>query len=203
VSAALPSLDFVLPGDWWQIPLDSGEAEIERAAAALAVTTYGKRDDFASQRADIRARVKEAAGLARQLGGAQLHIALRIVGAIPLPATLTVIWPTITVSHDPDAAAEELKSLLPEGKEPVVLDGMRQPSVRTTWVNAADHDDPEAVGGVRITYWIAVGGGRLAVLQFNSSLVELKDALVELFDAVVATLRLRTLVTSPSRAEEA
>ncbi len=203
--------DFALPGDWWAVPVAHAE-ETERAVAALVRDTVGRRDEDATARAELRSRFLFAADRARAAGATQLHLCREVMPGVPLPATLTVYHPRLSLRRLGPTPAEALRAVLgtirePE-PEPVVgasadvapdtdLEFPCGPAVRRVREVAAPADSPEAgIATLEVDYYLATPGDRILLLSFACGLPALAPQLTELFDLVVATV---SWVPAPAR----
>lgn len=109
--------DFALPGDWWAVPVAHAE-ETERAVAALVRDTVGRRDEDATARAELRSRFLFAADRARAAGATQLHLCREVMPGVPLPATLTVYHPRLSLRRLAPTPAAALRAVLGTVREP-------------------------------------------------------------------------------------
>ncbi|QJU54267.1 hypothetical protein SCB71_14050 [Herbiconiux sp. KACC 21604] len=207
--------DFALPGDWWAVPVARAE-ETERAVTRLVRETVGRRDEDATARAELRSRFLFAADRARAAGATQLHLCREVMPGVPLPATLTVYHPRLTLRRLGPTPAEALRAVLgtirepePEPEpEPVVgasadvapdtdLEFPCGPAVRRVREVAAPADSPEAgITTLEVDYYLATPGDRVLLLSFACGLPTLAPQLTELFDLVVATV---SCVPAPAR----
>lgn len=194
-------LKLLLPGSWWTIPLENPEdtkASIHRLVAKVS----GRADELATLRADLRRRFTSAAQTAREGSASEFYISLEIAPGVPLPASLSVLWPEVYLPSSiegGDALLAEVRAYVGESGaegtasiEDVVLDdtvGLRRTSLTVGPALPDDPDSPE-VTTLEADYWIVVPGTlQLVVLSFASTLGEIDAALLILFDAIVATAK--------------
>ncbi|MCU1479681.1 MAG: hypothetical protein JWQ19_467, partial [Subtercola sp.] len=106
-----PEFDVALPGEWMIIPLLSATAA-RAAVARIVAQGVGRRDEDARLRAELRASFTTAVDQARGAGATQLHLCRELVAGVPLPASLTVYWPRLSLAatreSDPLAALRKL-----------------------------------------------------------------------------------------------
>lgn len=194
--------DIALPGSWWTIPV-ADPAETERAVSALVSEAIGRRDQDARVRAELRTRFLYAADRARSTGAVQLHLCRELMPDVPLPASLTVYWPRITLSGNAaghgaaNTDAVALRAVIGGVSAPgetgvESLDDLDLPCgavLRRTRIVAADPRSPEAgVRTLEVDYWFAPPSRRVLLLSFACGMPELADSLTELFDLMVATV---------------
>lgn len=195
-----PIADFVLPGDWWRVPLDTPET-IRSSAKALATKTFGKSDEHARFRAEMSADVISAAERARTIDGQDFFFALELAPGERVPLSLTTCFPPLEqvpsrASH-PRIAAE-------------VFAGKLQPAAGTAAVEVIDLEDlgvvrvvdvkrgsPEGVepvqpGRLTVNYWVLnVDSPRALVMSFVTPLVEAREEMLFLTEAIVSSVTWR------------
>lgn len=203
MSAPTEVLDFVLPGEWWRIPLDLGEAATTDSIRGLVQTVVGRSDELASRRAELREQLAATTAAAKKVQAHQLYLATRIVGSLPFPVSLVVAWPDLPVSvlGSPVERAELVAASLPEGSQSQELDVVDLSGVaaaRTASVRSAVYEvegESLTLPHLDVNYWVTVEGvERVALLSFTSPMVELTAELIELFDAVISTISVRNPV---------
>ncbi|CAN5327895.1 hypothetical protein BH09ACT6_BH09ACT6_03850 [soil metagenome] len=196
------ALDFVLPGSWAFIPLEN-PAATDTAIARLVTRSFGRRDEDARLRAELRSRFTASAHQARTAGASQLHLCLELVPGVPLPASLTVYWPRITLRHtretDPAVALRTVLGSPTTGESDDELPGSPSgPAVRRSRLITPDREDadagPESQAGLttlEVDYWLATRTGRVLLLSFACGMPLLREQLTGLFDLIVQTVTWR------------
>ncbi len=201
----------VVPADWWLLPLGD-DAGTHRAVAAMVEHRYGRGDELAGLRRQVRVQVLASARRAVASGGRLMGFMLTRVGELPLPATMTAYRLPGSMATPDDVAA--LRAGLAEhadltggrvdaGEGPFgpVLRGVREraPAAHTPAAHAPADYAPagagpagaERAGGhvLLCDYWTDPQDGEgLVNLSFSTPLVALRDGWVELFDAIAGTL---------------
>ncbi|MCU1474137.1 hypothetical protein [Amnibacterium sp.] len=200
-----PDIEFVLPGSWRFVPV-ADESAAKRAIGRITEQTVGRADERARLRADIRARFTAAADRARGAGGEAMWICDEITPGVPLPASIVLYRPALTVRHEESAEHRRtaLHELLAEPRSDVAESDLvsgGQPAVRRAeTVSGPATDEPNApvVETVECDYWIVQPDGRgVLLLVFACGMPLLRDKLIELFDLIVTTLRWRDEVLVP------
>jgi hypothetical protein len=208
----IPALRLALPGQWHALPLGSDD-EVAAQVAAFVREHFGRRDDQATQRAEQRARLGEAARRARDAGAVQFHLSLRGPAAVVLASSAAEFHPRLPLGAHaaPAAVADALVRVLAGGGA-----GGGQGSRDGRTAGAGDHwerfaadggavfdrgdglvlrttrrtepADPERDAATAVAdYWLTVPGRADAVLlTFTTALAALEPLMTELFDAIVA-----------------
>lgn len=205
----VPAADFVLPGEWWRVPLDSTET-IRSSARALAVTTFGRSDELARFRAEMTAEVVSAAERARTIDGQDFFFALELAPGERVPLSLTTCFPAMepvpSRAAHPRIAAEVFaaKLLLTSGEADVeVVDNEEFGVVRVVDSRAGSPEGAtEAMPGrLTATYWVLnVESPRALVMSFVTPLVEAREEMLYLTDAIVASVTWRQPAEVPAEA---
>lgn len=216
--AANPRFELALPGVWHFVPLID-EAQMRAALDRLVRRSIGTDDKLAAQRRAVRARFEDAARSARTAGGHQLHICDEVMPGVPLPATLVVLWPGLTVNDDDetddveegdeqaaeDAVRQRLAELLgppaDDEDESALIVGPR-PAIRRSRItrgrpdlrgasasDAAPGDDVREIETVESRVYAIQPGGRVLILSFSCGMPALRDDLVAVFDLIAMTLQ--------------
>lgn len=192
-AATLPELRLRLPGKWWQIPLN----DLERAKASIRVLVdqqAGRRDDRAVDRAAYRQQLFAAAEAAAAANGKSIHIALEIVEALPIPASVTVLAPEMRLTPAIGTDGLAVIGILQQGLE-------RKPGydakavsrfrVGESEVLRVHHEEQTTYGdeqlpGLAVEYWITVPGfKRVALLSFSTALTGIDEIMLGFFDSIV------------------
>lgn len=202
----VPALRLALPGQWHALPLGPGE-EIAAHVAAFVRAHFGRRDDQATQRAEQRARLGEAARRAREAGAVQFHLSLRGPDAVVLASTVAEFHPRLPLGAHaaPAAVADALVRVLAdeetraghgEGSDEhwtafaaaggAVFDRGDGLVLRTT--RRIEPADPERDPATAVAdYWMTrPGRAEVVLLTFTTALADLEPLMTELFDAIVA-----------------
>lgn len=192
----LPELRLRLPGKWWQIPLH----DLEKAKASirsLVDLQAGRRDDRAADRAAYRQQLLTAAETAAGANGKTMHIALEIVEALPIPASITVFMPDMRLTPAIGTDAIAVMGILQQGLErnpgydPTRVARFR---VRESEVLRVHHEEKsqygeEEVPGLAVEYWVTIPGfKRVALLSFSTALTGIDDIILGFFDSIVSAL---------------
>jgi hypothetical protein len=197
---ATGSVQLVLPGTWWNIPVHDAEAS-KRAIHALANRVTHRMDSFARLRGDLRAQLTELADKARDGGAEQVYLALEIVPGAPLPMSLAVSWPDIDVlgstPSKPESVIELVRialSSLPDAvdyqDEEVAELGGTATLRRCKIIEHPSDGEVGAYDSLVVDYWIAVPGTQnVALLTFSTSIVEERELVLQLFRVMIETLR--------------
>jgi hypothetical protein len=192
---------FVLPGSWARIPLQP-EAATLAAIRKLTEQVTGRKDELATTRAELRARFRRAAEVAREGGASELYIGLELVPGIPLPAWAAV-FPADPEAADLGAlgfgdltkAVDFAVGAAPEDGATTTQtdDSGRMHAVRHAWRRKSDVAEGEVqhtFDVLEVDYWIlAADPNRLALVTFSTALAEYEEEMLDLFDAVVNTMR--------------
>jgi hypothetical protein len=200
VSGEEPTIDFVLPGTWWRIALDSEET-VQRSAQAMSRNWLGRSDELASVRAELSARVAKAAETARLANGQDFYLSRELMSGVGVPLSLAVYWPVLPVGPSraghPRSAAEALAATLrgtADAGEVEILDCDGYGVVRVVHEQqqAEEVITDDDLGRLLISYWVLnPASSRTPLLSFSTPLVPLKDEIVALGDAVVSTVSWR------------
>jgi len=200
VSGEEPTIDFVLPGTWWRIALDS-EEKIRRSAQAMSRNWLGRSDELAAARADLSARVAKAAETARLADGQDFYLSRELMSGVGVPLSLAVYWPVLPVGPSragyPRSAAESLAASLrgtANAGEVEILDSDAYGVVRV--VHGQQQADEiiteDDFGRLLISYWVINPASfRTPLLSFSTPLVPLKNEILALGDAIVSTVSWR------------
>lgn len=197
-----PAPRFALPGTWARIPLHS-EAATLSSIRKMTEQLTNRIDQFATLRAELRARFVRAADVAKSGGATDLFIGLELAPGMPLPAWIAVFPADYeTTNFDTLGFGDFSKALdLASGPAPErgskVEDDLAAPTpihaVRHAWRRTTDVVEGEierTFEFIEADYWIvAAEPNRLALITFSSALAEYEDEMLELFDAVMSTVR--------------
>lgn len=197
------ALGYRLPGEWWEIPLDSAEA-VTASVRALVRTRVGRRDDLAAVRAEQRRRLVGAATRAMAADATQLHVSQRDDDGIAFASMLTEYRPRLPLGEhaEPALVADALARALAASGAPDVPAGAHWESFAEqggvvfrkedgfVLRRSRTQDAPSGDGGVpafTVDYWLTVPGRAAAVLvTLTTALTELAPLMTELFDGVIA-----------------
>jgi len=197
-----PAPRFALPGSWARIPLHS-EAVTLSSIRKMTEQLTNRIDQFATLRAELRARFVKAAELAKSGGATDLFIGLELVPGMPLPAWIAVFpadyertnfdtlgFGDFTKALDIAAgpAPEGGTKVAEEFDAPTPIHAVRHAWRRTT--DVAEGEVERTFEFIEADYWIvAAEPNRLALVTFSSALAEYEDEMLELFDAVISTVK--------------
>ncbi|MDT9697171.1 hypothetical protein [Streptomyces sp. P17] len=201
----------VLPSDWVQIPLRTGEAE--QVARDIVTEAFARvpadvpRDKLTPLRLELERRLLAAVADARRAEALELYLPMRLSGEVNLGASIIVSETrlptrsdesgTTGAISDPAEVAAQLMSR--DGGSNIDLssgevDGAL--AVRRERVVPAAPDRGVEMDSRRVDYFVSVPGdpGRWFVAAFStigagSPRDDLADALVEWFDALMTTFR--------------
>lgn len=200
IAPALPTLRFRLPGDWWLIPLVDREAAVA-SATRLIRQRIGTQDDRATLRARLSRDLAAAIDEAIAGNGQSMLIAVQIVETVPIPISITVYLPDVSMSPAIGTAADRVLDILEQG-----LEGLEVPeigdlgqlervalkgttalrSVRTRQIEVGTGDDRGLMDVLVVDYWVAVPGTKRVVLaNFSTSYAELREQMLVFFDAIM------------------
>lgn len=192
--------DFVLPGHWWRVRLDTDET-IRKGAKELALRTFGKADDRARLRAEMTAEVIAAAETARRIDADDFYFALELApGEVGVPLSLSTAWPMVTVTpslaSSPEVAAIGFAQRLRDSITADEIDafegdgyGVVRVITRTPPSGPPEAEEPGRLG---VTYWILKPGNPQAfLLSFNTPLLHLEEPALFLTDAIASSVTWR------------
>jgi hypothetical protein len=190
---------FALPGTWGRINLAS-DAAMHKSIRRVVEHSVGRDDRLATIRADMRGRFEQAAGIAREHGAVDFHLALELAPGVPLPAWLSVFLPDFEQADFESLGLTELKEALgfglltQQGNEATsrtVLTKTHVHAVRQVHrrVQPATEENVE-FEVLQVDYWLAAAEpNRLALMSFSTSFANHEEQMLELFDAVIGTVR--------------
>lgn len=191
---------FVLPGSWGRVDLRS-EAASRSSIRKLAETATGRREEFASTRAELRERFNAAADVARGSSATDLYVAFELAKGVPFPAWLTVFTPEIDAMDFQALGLGELLTMLERGlvtdDEEVTTEQTEMPddirAVRQSWRRVSHVQEADVERDFEVLeadYWLAATKpNRVALLTFSTAFAEYEEEMLSLFDAVVGTIR--------------
>lgn len=194
-----PNVDFLLPGSWWRIPLDSEQA-VRTKAKRLAEEALGKADERATKRRELAQMLISAAQDAKAMGGQDFYFATEIVPGGRIPISLSVSWPqmpeTLSMHAGPGAAAVAFAARTSRSWASANIEVLDSESgvVRSVEqrVILDPHKDGEEVPGlskVTISYWFfGPMHDRALMMSFTSPLVDETESLVTLCDAIASSV---------------
>ncbi|MBK8758225.1 MAG: hypothetical protein IPM08_14225 [Actinomycetales bacterium] len=195
-----PTVDFVLPGTWWRIPLDS-DATVKAKIKRLAEEAFGKADELATRRRELAQMLGAAARDAKSVGGQDFYFAIEIVPGGRVPLSLSVAWPrvpeTVSMHAGPGAAAMAFAARASRSWADAaveVLDSDSAGVVRVLKTKViADPDQGDATAAplskVTIDYWFfGPMHDRAFLMSFASPLAEESEGLVTLCDAIASSV---------------
>jgi len=189
----LPELRFRLPGKWWQVPLkdhDTAKASIRD----MVRDQVGTSDEHANLRAGLSRRLLTSLEAAIAGDGLAMHIALRILPGIPIPASFTVALPSIgmtpAIGTSPAAVIGVLEKTLMTGEkldETAHRFSIRESEVlRSHRIRISDEADA-APPTLLADYWVTVPRTkRVLLISFSTGLVDITDEMLGLFDSILA-----------------
>lgn len=181
-AAATRAYEFVLPGTWAQIPLDTPE-HARQAAAALVRQRVGRDDRLATVRRAVREDLVKTAAQAALNGADGLWLSLEILPGVPLPASMVT---SVREWGDDGASTQErLRRHRPLG---TVLRLGSGDVVRSSILDRSTVDPTRK--SLAVEYVVPAPNGRF-VLTVNGSAPVTDDGApyLDLFDVVVGTLR--------------
>ncbi len=205
----MPAVDFVLPGRWWRVPLDTAET-IRGSAQALAVHTFGKSDELARLRAEMTSEVISAAAVARKIDGQDFFFALELAPGERVPLSLTTCFPSLeqvpSRATHPRIAAEVFAAkmeLSARAQEVQVLDALEGADLGVVRVAGAPDPTRESpMERLTVNYWVLnVDSPRALVMSFVTPLVEAREEMLFLTEAIVASVTWRQPVDDTEPAE--
>lgn len=200
IATELPTLRFRLPGDWWSIPLTDRDAAVA-SAARLIRHRIGPQDERATVRARLSRDLTAAIDEAIAGNGQSMLIAVQIVETVPLPISITIYLPDVSMSPAIGTAPDRVLDILQQG-----LEGLNVPeigdlgelervelkstialrSARTRSVEVGQGDDRGAMDVLAVDYWIAVPGTKRVVLaNFSTSYADIREHMLVFFDAII------------------
>lgn len=193
-TAALPTLKFRLPGDWWMIPLADRETAVA-SATRLIRHRIGMQDERAALRARLVRDFAAAIDEAISGNGQSMLIAVQIVESVPLPISITVYLPEVGMTPAIGTSSDRVLDILERGLEGRDLGEFERlelkhstalRSTRIRQVELGSSDDRGTLDVLVVDYWIAVPGTKRVLLaSFSTSFAELREQMVVFFDSVV------------------
>lgn len=199
-AVALPTLRFRLPGDWWMLPLTDREAGVA-SAMRLIRHRIGTQDDRAALRARLHRDFTAAIDEAVKGNGQSLLIAIQIVEAVPLPISIAVYLPDLTMTPAIGTRGDRVLGILQQGlaglERPDIggpgdftrLDLAETTALRSSRIRSIDVGEGEDRGTTEVfvvDYWLAIPGTKRVVLaNFSTSFVQLHEQMLVFFDAII------------------
>ena len=206
-AAALPTLRFRLPGDWWALDLHDRDAAVA-SAHRLVRHRIGTQDGRVRVRQHVTRELTEAIDAAIRADGQSMFIAVKILDGVPLPLSFTVYLPetgmTPAIGTDPDRVLEILERGIAhvataEHADPgdpadrVRVDLPETKATRIHRVRAVDvtsGDDAGTIETLVVDYWVAVPGTkRVMLVSFSTPMAQLQQQLLQFFDAIMRAAR--------------
>ena len=200
IAPPLPTLRFRLPGDWWAIPLLDRDAAVASAARLIRLRV-GPQDDRATLRARLNRDLVAAIDEAIAGNGQSMLIAVQIIETVPIPISITVYLPDVSMSPAIGSAPDRVLDILQQG-----LEGLDVPeigdlghlervqlksttalrSARTRPIEVGSGDDRGTMDVLVVDYWIAVPGTKRVVLaNFSTSYADAREQMLVFFDAII------------------
>jgi hypothetical protein len=189
-NAVAPRADFVLPGQWWHVRLDTDES-IRNAASALAFDVFGRSDERAALRRGLVQSVTDGAAAARRVGGTDFYLALELAPGVRVPVSLTIAWPDeISVPDASEASARTLLASLPDrGDDDGAVELSTGWAVRTMRHEVSGPAESGIQERYTATHWIlGTGIPTPLVMTMSVPVAELGDGLKALASAVAASV---------------
>ncbi len=186
----LPRADFVLPGRWWHVRLDTEES-IRRAASALAIDVFGRADERAAMRHGLIQSIEDGARAARRIGGTDFYLAVELTPGERVPVSLTIAWPDgIAVRDASETAARALLADLAERDDAdEVVELPTGWAVRTVRHAVTDPGETGIAERHSVTHWIlGTGVTTPLVMTMSVPLAELAEGLEALAAAVAVSV---------------
>ena len=201
-------LALTLVGRWHRFESSDPDA-LRRQVHAYVRSTVGKRDDQATARADLRARLTEVVAEAARHRASAVFVCEEVSPGVPLPAMVTVFHPMVAPTPDPATASAAREGVLEAMRRDLVATHAAGKESACVLVEAGDGealrvvtiDEAEAVAGaptsrvrsVRADYWVLwPDGDRVSLVSCFTPLGDIPHAMVRLFDAIVARARIVT-----------
>jgi hypothetical protein len=186
----------VLPPGWARIPLRRGT---DKAIAKVLDRSFDglPRDRVATLRRELRLRLRELAGRARESCGLDLYLPTERMGEVTATASFVVAEMSLTSAEQVDPAMLVVRLVAgSEHTSPVELAGTA--GTRTEHVAEADPEQGLEYATRRVDYLLPVPADhdRWIIVSFSTlgagdPTDEFADLLVELFDAIMTTFRWR------------
>lgn len=196
----LPILRFRLPGDWWRIPLVD-RAEASASAMRLIRNRVGVQDERARLRNRLHRDFVTAIDEAINGHGQSLLLAIQIVQTVPLPITIAVYLPDVSMSPAIGTNGDRVLDILQLGLEGIdgrQLGGQRDVTrlelpgtmaLRTSRIRSTtvgDGEDESVVEVFSVDYWLAVPGTkRIVLVNFSTSFAQLREYIQTFFDSIM------------------
>jgi hypothetical protein len=191
--ATLPTLRFRLPGQWFQIPLQSREGA-RSAVERLVRQQVGPADDRAGLRRELTARFFAALEGALDGNGQSMQVAITIVPEVPISANFTVFLPQVTLTPAVGTSPAVVMDLLRRGLDDatdlsseVRFDTAESAVLRLHRRQAVKVDDEtDDLPALAVDYWVTVPGHKRVVLvSFATVYAELEDVMLTFFDSIM------------------
>ena len=180
----------------------------------------GTSDDRATLRARLHNDFSHAIDEAIRGSGQQMFLAIHIVDAVPLPITITVYLPEVTMTPAIGVRGERVIDILQQGLENVDTDvvgelgefsrlELAQTAVlrasRVRPIDVGSGADSGTMDVFVVDYWLAVPGTKRVILvNFSTSFAALHEYLLTFFDSIIgATYWVPPTVVDDDGAEEA
>lgn len=188
----------VLPPGWQRIPVRQGTEEAVREILDVIFARMRgsvPREQLVRPRIELRRRLLDMAGVARQQGGIDLYLPTENMHGSTVPASIVV---SETAAGGPDdGGAEQLAAYLAAmspGGVPVTVDGAVGVRLERTAEPDRAHEVP--LGSRRVDYLLSVPGnpGRWLMIVFSTvgdgdPAGQYAGLLADLFDAIMTTFR--------------
>ncbi|MGH3720369.1 MAG: hypothetical protein ACRDRI_16300 [Pseudonocardiaceae bacterium] len=182
----------VLPPGWSRIPLRRGAEQaitkiLDRSFAGLP------RDQVATLRQELRLRLRELAGRARENCGLDLYVPTERMRGVTAAASFVVAEMSLG-SVQPVDPARLVARLVADDAHTTVVDVAGTVATRAEHLAAADAERGVEHESRRVDYVLSVPADpdRWVVVSFSTlGSGDLAQLLVELFDAVMTTFRWR------------
>lgn len=199
-------LALTLVGRWHRFE-SSDPVALRRQVHAYVRSTVGTRDDRATARAQLRARLTEVVGEAARHRASAVFVCEEVSPGVALPAMVTVFHPMVAPTPDPATASAGRDSVLGAMRRDLVATAAAGKESACVQVAAGSGDalrvvtidEAEAVEGVptsrvrsvRADYWVLwPDGTRVSLVSCFTPLGDIPHAMVRLFDAIVARARI-------------
>lgn len=192
----LPELRLRLPGEWWQIPLTDREVA-SRAVKELVRRQFGRVDELAQFRQDLRRQLMSALEKAIDHDGLAMHIALNVVEELPVSATVSVHLPEIAMVPAVGVSATAVIDIAEKGLEltpevdfatKVRFTAHESEVVRVHRRSLIEktEDIEDDLPVLLVDYWMSVPGTkRVILLAFATAFAEIEDVMLVFFDSIV------------------
>ena len=197
-----PEFTFMLPGNWWRVSLTDEESR-QADIRSIARDAFGKADNVARLRADLRAELLRATELAVDGDADSMYFAREVIQGVPLPVSLVVTYTADYAGISPIQPERNLETLVnsvdridddshDEADDDYVL-GESAVVRRIRFQEPKEIDDSEIAGrapSLSVNYWITVPKrNRVLVMAFQTAFTELKEPLLDLYNAIVESIR--------------